>query len=85
MKLKNLCKRQKLPPTIVLEYCQDIGLISDNCYDLDHIEISSADKAFRFIISNWADFSAFCSPRKKFIQTYKDKLHKGDAHTGFAG
>jgi hypothetical protein len=42
-------------PSTILEYLQDYGVISDNCWKLD--QVVNADCAWLFIVKNWKEFS----------------------------
>ena len=43
-------------PSNILEYLQDHGVISDNCWKLD--QVANADFAWLFIVKNWKDFTS---------------------------
>ncbi len=55
-KLEWLSLEYVIPPTNILEYVQDYGVISDNCWKLD--QVVNADEAWLFIVKNWKEFTS---------------------------
>jgi len=45
-----------IPPSNILEYVQDHGVISDVCWKLD--QVANADEAWLFIVRHWKDFTS---------------------------
>lgn len=42
-------------PSNILEYLQDYGLISDNCWQLD--QVVNDEEAWLFIVRHWKEFT----------------------------
>ena len=42
-------------PSNILEYLQDYGLISDNCWKLD--QVVNDEQAWLFIVRHWKEFT----------------------------
>lgn len=53
-KLEWLSLEYAKTPSNILEYVQDYGVISDNCWKLD--QVVNADEAWLFIVRNWQEF-----------------------------
>ena len=61
-KLEWLSLEYVIPPSNILEYVQDHGVISDNCWKLN--QVANADEAWLFIVRHWKEFTSVhrCSP-----------------------
>ena len=54
-RLEWLSLEYDLRPSDILNYVQDYGIISDNCWQLD--QVVNDEEAWLFIVSNWKEFT----------------------------
>ncbi len=54
-KLEWLCIEYVKHPSNLLNYLQDYGVISDNCWQLD--QVVNDEEAWLFIVRHWKEFT----------------------------
>ena len=53
-RLERLALKNQIKPTLILQYLQEYGVISDNCWQLDHVV--NEKEAHKFIIKEYGSF-----------------------------
>jgi hypothetical protein len=53
-RLERLASKNQINPSLVLQYLQEYGIISDNCWQLDHV--ANEKEAHKFIIKEYKNF-----------------------------